>query len=259
MLFARFVPIKDLKEYQLDSMWKLFESYYADIDRSRFLKDLSGKDQVILIISGKDIVGFSTLKTFDMKIDNRKIKVIYSGDTIVHRNFWGQTTLQKAFFSYLLSTYVRNPVQEVYWFLISKGYKTYCLLSRNFPNYWPRHNAPTPPFEAQLLDELASNMFGSAWKPELGVLKFDSPLGSLKGNVAPITDEARQFPDIRFFEQVNPGHAIGDELCCLGKIDARLMHAYPKKLLTRHLGKLMARTNHLMPVLGSSKRARPTN
>lgn len=249
MLHASIVTVSSLQEFQLDGMWKLFESYYADIDHSRFLADLHAKDSVILIKAGKDIVGFSTLKTFDKHLDNRKVKVIYSGDTIVHRNYWGQTALQKAFFSYLVSTYLKNPTKEVYWFLISKGYKTYCLLSRNFPNYWPRHDAPMPDFEGQLLNILSTDMFGEAWKPELGVLKFEQSLGSLKGNVAPITDDARQFADIRFFEKANPAHSLGDELCCLGKIDAQLMRSYPKKLLSRRLGVLIERSGFGFPAL----------
>lgn len=249
MLRASIVPVSSLQEFQLAGMWKLFESYYADIEHNRFLSDLYAKDSVILITAGKEIAGFSTLKTYDREIGNRHVKVIYSGDTIVHRAYWGQTVLQKTFFSFLVSTYLKNPTKDVYWFLISKGYKTYCLLSRNFPNYWPRHDAATPAFETELLGDLATDMFGDSWKPELGVLKFEESLGSLKGNVAPITDDARKFADIRFFEQINAGHAQGDELCCLGKIDAQLMWSYPKKLVSRSLAALKQRSGYAIPAL----------
>lgn len=237
---ARLYKVNKLTPRHIEGMWALFEQYYADIEYSRFISDLNGKSHVIVLEDEKRVIGFTTIKTRDLSHERRKVRVIFSGDTIVHRDYWGQRWLQQAFFLFVLRTYLSNPGRELYWHLISKGYKTYCLMSRGFNNYWPRYDAATPAFERSLMDRLSRDMFGECWKPELGVIQFDASLGSLKADIAPITDADRRYADIRFFEQANPGHISGDELCCLGKIDSRQVLTYAKKLLT-HQMKIIAR------------------
>ena len=128
---------------------------------------------------------------------------------------------------------LRSPLLPTYWFLIAKGYKTYLLLSRNFPEYWPRHDLPTPPWQQAILEALATEKFGDDWNPALGVVCHDEPLGKLRDSVAPISDSELQHPDIRFFTEKNAGHVHGDELCCLGRIDLALCRSYLLKLTLR--------------------------
>lgn len=232
---ARLYEVNKLTPKHIEGMWVLFEQYYTDIEYSRFMSDLNGKSHVILLEDDKRVIGFTTIKTRDLTHEGRKVKVIFSGDTIVHRDYWGQRWLQRAFFLFAVRTYFSNPGRALYWHLISKGYKTYCLMSRGFNDYWPRHDAATPAFERSLMSRLSRDMFGNCWKPELGVIRFDASLGSLKADIAPITEADRWHADIRFFEQANPGHINGDELCCLGKIDGRQFLTYAKKLLTHQM------------------------
>ena len=184
--------------------------------------------------------GFSTIREFKKELNGKAYIAIYSGDTIVTEQYWGQRALQKEFFLYLLKSYVKYPTADIYWFLISKGYKTYLLMTRNFPNCWPRHAVKTPDPVCEIIDHLSLSMFGENWKPEKGLLKFDYESGCLKSDVAPIDDAALLDPDIQYFRQMNPGYALGDELCCLGKIDFELMVSYPVKLLRNSINKRLA-------------------
>src|SRR4029079_15523392 len=111
----------------------------------------SKKEHVIVLRDSGDgsLKGYSTLYVFDASVDGRRVKAVFSGDTIVDDMYWGQSTLQRAFFRYVLALKVRNPTVPLYWFLISKGFRTYLLLSRNFPEYWPRHEASTPAWEGK--------------------------------------------------------------------------------------------------------------
>ena len=47
-----------------------------------------------------------------------------------------------------------RPRAEFYWFLISKGYKTYRFLPLFFREFYPRHDAPTPAWAKEILDAL---------------------------------------------------------------------------------------------------------
>ena len=239
-LKADIVSAKILHPEKLDDMWALFNRYYDDIERGRFESDLSKKSHVILLRDSGDrsLQGFSTLELIPGSILGKSFLAIYSGDTIISKAYWGQTALQRAFTGYTLKYMVRYPTIPVYWFLISKGYKTYLLLSRNYVEHWPRWEHATPPFQRAVIDTLGFNKFGDSWKRDLGVLKFDKPQGKLKEEVAPIDrDLLRQFRDIQFFTEANPGHLEGDELCCLGRVNPAFIANFAMRTSRKLLGR----------------------
>ena len=133
-------PVASLTAADRDAMWAVFSRYYAAVDRARFDADLSAKDDVLLLRDTGDgsLQGFSTIEVYSRRVDGRPFVAVYSGDTVVEEAYWGQTALQRTFFTYLMKTKLRNPTRPVYWYLISKGYKTYLLLARNVPNHFPR-------------------------------------------------------------------------------------------------------------------------
>lgn len=218
-------PVDRLAPSVKRQMWALFQRHYDNVTFEQFIRDLEAKDHVILLHDpGQDgeLAGFSTLEHYQRTVGGRRVAVVYSGDTIVAPRYWGQTALQRAFLGYIVRFKLRHPLTPCYWFLLSKGYKTYLLLSRNFPEHWPNCSHPTPGWERALIHALARDKFGGAWRPELGVLRFGRRQCRLKGDVAPIPPGlSASDAQVRFFSQMNPEHAQGDELCCVGKINLR--------------------------------------
>jgi len=210
-------------------MWQVFESVYSHVSWERFNDDLDHKDHVILLQDEGEIRGFSTVTVDRVDLRGRSVVSIFSGDTVIEPSYRGQTALQWAFFRYIVATKLRNPNKLVVWFLISKGYKTYLLLSRNFTTYFPRRDHPTPPWAEELIRQLATQRFGDALDPTSLVLRFGEDADRLRATAAPIAGQTD--PDIRFFAAHNPGHAQGEELCCVGVVNSHLMLAYPAKLL----------------------------
>jgi hypothetical protein len=166
--------------------------------------------------------GFSTVQALERELGGRRFRVVYSGDTVCDKAYWGQRALQSRFTQTLITEKLKAPHLPLYWFLITKGYKTYLLMAHNFPDFWPRHDAAMPAREGQVLDLLAREKFGAAWRPGQGILRFDECLGRVKPEVAPPDARALENPHVRYFLEKNPGHAEGDELCCLGVVNARL-------------------------------------
>jgi len=219
-LRAVVAPLAEVHSDLRDAMWTLFDNVYADVDRARFDQDLSEKDDVILLFDEGDqsLRGFSTLRVYRRTVEGRDVIVVYSGDTVIAPGYWGQSALHSAFVKYVTACKARHPFVPVYWFLISKGYKTYLLLCRNFPEYWPRQDIPTPAWQTAVMNTLATEKFGHHFVPERGVVQFDRPMGRLRAGMAPIEPEMLEEPDVRFFIEKNPGHEAGDELCCLGRV-----------------------------------------
>jgi len=237
-LSSSIVAVPRLDDATRQEMWELFSSYYCESSYETFVEDLEHKDHVIVLRSRADgsLGGFSTLQCYKTELHGRRAVVVFSGDTLVAIQHWGQTALQNAFFRYIIWAKLSHPLCPVYWFLITKGYKTYLLLSRNFPVYWPRHERSTPAWESALLDTLATEKFGDRWVPERGVLKHMEDSGRLREGVAPVDEEISALrPDIHYFVTKNPGHAEGDELCCIGLVNPTMWANWLRRLTHKKL------------------------
>jgi hypothetical protein len=88
------------------------------------------------------------------------------------------------------------------------------LLPRNFREYWPRHEQPTPEPQLALIDELATRLCGPAWRPARGVV-VRSGQKRMRPSAAPLVLGPGAEPELEFFARANPGHAEGDMLVCL--------------------------------------------
>ena len=217
--------VSSLDELTREAMWQLYERYYLDVDRRRFQEDLSAKTDVILVRDADDgsIRGFGTLLVRTLTADGRTVRILYTGDTVLDRPYWGSSVIQRQFLAYAAKLWLRAPHQPLYWFLISKGFRTYLLLARNLPNSWPHPDRPTPAREMTLLNAAGRAFFGSDYREAEGVVRFDRPQARLREDVAPIDERALAARDIQFFVEKNPGHTRGDELCCLGLIDLEMV------------------------------------
>jgi hypothetical protein len=205
----------------VDAAYVLFENAYAGTDRQRFERDLREKQRVILLHDRHTRVlkGFSTVQI--QRLDRpRRATVIFSGDTVIDREYWGQKQLQSAFTKILVGEKLRAPTRRVYWFLISKGYRTYMLLANAFPRAVPRCDRVDDPELRSVLQTLALSRFGPAFDAERGVVRANGH-ERVRDGIAPITRHHLANPHVAFFVARNPGHALGDELACLA--DVRLM------------------------------------
>lgn len=237
LLRASIIPANSVGTETRARMFELFSRYYTDISKESFATDLSKKNHVILVHDTGDgtLQGFTTIQVLERRIGGRNMRALFSGDTIVAREYWGQTELHRAFLKYLVNLKLKNPFSPLYWFLITKGYKTYLLMARNLLKYWPRCDCPTPEWEASVIETLAKEKYGDAWVPGQGILRFKECPGRLIETVAPITDDIMALPEVRFFVDRNPGHVAGDEFCSLGVIDNRQIVTSALKLAQRYI------------------------
>jgi hypothetical protein len=112
----------------------------------------------------------------------------------------------------------RFPRGSLYWFLISKGYKTYRYLPLFFREYYPRHATPTPPWAKSVIDVLGRQKYPRAYDPTAGIIRAGSTACRLRRHVAAVTFAKLRDPAVSFFVETNPGHELGDELCCIAPL-----------------------------------------
>ncbi len=199
-------------------MFALMTAHYENVAPEKFLCDLSEKDGV-LVFQGDDgtIQGFTTFLLMKQTVANRPIQALFSGDTIINKTCWGQQELFRMFAA-LLRELLERETPPLYWFLLSKGFRTYLLLPMFFRAFYPNYSTPTPSETQAIMNALARAKFGAWYLETPGIVRVLPPADHLTAELAVIPDSKREQPHVRFFLDRNPGYVNGDELVCLAEI-----------------------------------------
>lgn len=223
-LFTKLISTSSLKNSQIDKMYSLFQNYYENVEKEIFLKDLIKKDKVFLLFDKADrqIRGFSTIVSKSYVFQGKTVRVLFSGDTVIDARFWGTSALKIAFAKNMVLEKLRKPFSPLYWFLISKGYKTYLLMSHNFHEFYPHHAKQTPHEYKEMMDYLSQEILGESYSYEEGLLIPKETKDCLKDFVAPIHEKHLQNPHIKFFAEANPDWKKGVELVCMAKVEVKV-------------------------------------
>jgi hypothetical protein len=253
---ADFYPVDQITDQDIDVMHSVFIKYYHNADHKTFVKDLRKKTGAILLKRADDgsIVGFSTIGLIEKTIDNKRCLGLFSGDTVIEKEYWGLPNLQTAFLRFIIKTRIKNPTVNFYWFLISKGYKTYLLMANNWLHYYPRYEEEEDNQRKAIVKTFSDHLFEGIYDETTGLLKFGEGYQKLKEDVAEITDEMKdKYPKIAFFEKVNPTWRQGTELPCIGDISWSFLLWRPFPFAFRKLknaifgSKVRGRTKTLAP------------
>jgi hypothetical protein len=222
-LRATVVAPRELDAATRSAAFALFRAHYEGADQERFERDLADKQRVILLRDRATgaLRGFSTVLYRPVRIGTREAMVVFSGDTVIDRSCWGQKILQSAFASLLFRLKLRHPRRPLYWFLISKGWRTYLLMANAFPRAVPRFDGADAQELRAALNVLATERFGAEYDAAAGVIRYATPHERVRDGVAPVDASVLANPHVRFFVERNPGHADGEELACLAQVRLR--------------------------------------
>ena len=228
-IYARFVKIKNISAQDRQQMFSVFEKYYSGTDFETFEKDMQKKTGVILVRRREDkaIVGFTTVTEYYFIMPNGKPACgVFSGDTIIQKEYWGSRVLQSRFFIYVLTKKIFSGRIPLYWLLISKGFKTYLLLANNFTDYHPHPKGKNANLSS-VVENYCDRLFPGVYNKETQLLDFGNEYQMLKGGVAEISDELKaEKPKVAFFEEKNPTWQRGTELPCVGVLSYKVLFSY---------------------------------
>lgn len=217
------VPRAGLTGGERDEMYVLLDAYFAGTHHAQFEADLAEKEAVILLRDAdtRQIQGFSTIMRLSSCIDGREVVAFFSGDTIVAREYWGDSLLSRLWSQMVFAEadliIAERPGARVYWYLISSGYRTWRFLPVFFREFYPNPEKATPPHQQHILDILGRRKYGNQYLAGTGVVRLRSA-APLRYGVGEVTDHRLRDPQVAFFARMNPRHAEGDELACLTEI-----------------------------------------
>jgi hypothetical protein len=215
-------------------MYALYRSNYADTEPSMFAQDLAAKTHVIMLEDDSGTLrGFSTLQIYESRVNERPVRVIYSGDTIVDPDHWGSSALAFEWIRLAGELKLQRPDVPLYWLLIVKGHRTYRFLPAFAYRYVPHHRVAPDSAEIALRDALAREKFGSAFDSSSALARFSRPQGRLSDALAEIPEHHRRLPEVEFFIERNPHYRRGDELVCLCELSAENLKPLARRVFRR--------------------------
>ena len=232
-LAARIIPPADLTPSERDAMFTLMDGNFENMQRTRFEADMAEKDWVILLEDDAtaNVCGFSTQVLLPFTVNGTAVRCVFSGDTIVDREHRGSRALAMAFGKLACHWIETHPREELYWYLICKGFRTYRVLPVYFHDFHPRFDATMPADLRAVLDVVAQEKFPSRFDREHGIVRAGPDSDRLRSGVGEITSERLLDPHVRFFADRNPGHAEGDELCCIARLTFENFSAVATRLI----------------------------
>jgi hypothetical protein len=211
-LITELVAASDIGPADRDAMFALMDAVYAGMGRAAFEEDLAAKDTCITLRTPSGaLVGFSTQQRLSVETGGTRIDGIFSGDTVIHPDHWGSPALFQAF----SRAFITDRTPPLQWFLISKGHRTYRMLTTFFQRYYPSRREPTPDAARRIMDAYATALYPDDYNPASGVIEYRRPKDRLRDGVAGIAERDLRNPDVTFFVHANPGWAQGQDLVCL--------------------------------------------
>ncbi len=234
------VPIEQVSREDRDTMYSLMTVCYANIHRAAFEADLDAKHWVMQLRSRTtgELIGFSSQVLLQVEVSNVTIDALYSGDTVVDPRHWGDPALAHAWGNFAMDLINRNAGHPLYWFLTSKGFRTYRFLPLFFHEFYPRTGVPTPSWERAVLNALGRRVAPSRFDRRTQIIHADGAKDFLKPEIG--TPQSRTTNDlhVRFFVENNPGHAQGDELCCVAPLSAENFTRAAYRMINLSVGDL---------------------
>ena len=124
-LKSQIIPVKDAPENTIHRMAELMAMTYDGTSIDKLRHDLAGKQVILLLYGGTgEIEGFTTIELFDSSFRGRPVKIVYSGDTVIKEEYRGQTVLMHDWWQFTCPIQRQFCGTDVYWMLISKGWRT---------------------------------------------------------------------------------------------------------------------------------------
>ena len=230
-LESQIVAVNELRPDDIAQMCRLMQAHYEGVTERQFAADLNAKQWAILLHDQGHLYGFSTQVLFDHVYEGGVVKVLFSGDTVIEKSHWGSLALPVAWGRLMLSLLATHPGTDLYWLLTSKGYKTYRFLPVFFREFQPCYNGNQRPLKRNCCKASPFIALEPAMIRSAGILRAEPGNQRLREGIAELDNRRLRDPHVAFFQQLNPGHAQGDELVCLARFHPDNLNPYIRRQL----------------------------
>jgi hypothetical protein len=219
-----------LKDQEILVMLSLMQESYIGVTEISFRKDLFEKSKILLLKEKDSIVGFTTFLFGVHEFDSKKVRICFSGDTVISKSYRGSLSLP-IYWGLCMYEELEKNTDRLYWLLTSKGVKTYRYLPVFFYKFVPSPLNESSELEL-LKNKIAKDCFKDEFDPAKGILVRNKDRQSI---IDWREDEEYilRKKDIytSFFYEKNRKFMLGEELVCLAEFSRDNIKKFIRKTL----------------------------
>jgi hypothetical protein len=168
--------------------------------------------------SENQIQGFTTFVINPKGCNASSYNIVFSGDTIIARDYWGTSELVRGTAYTFGRMLVSDPHKKLYWYLMSKGHRTYMYLPLFFNQFYPSCDSQRQGDLFDIADRASRILYSDAWQPSRGIVTFKESHGQLKPELIEGAWQKKPNPHVQFFLEKNPHFDKGEELICITEL-----------------------------------------
>lgn len=217
-LEIRHITASQLSEKQVQNIIELAaEAFSGDFEAS-IRKDLSSGMEIITVYRAEELLAFHTFKFLDFEVDGTKYRGVYDGDLITKKN---KPKIASLLFTEILKVYHKEQQRcglRLFDLLPLAGTQMYSCLDDLYRKYYPNPYYETPDYEKQVLDALASEIFGRNYDSVRGLISYSNNKYALKTVQPDSNAPKKETPSSLFYLKLNPGFEDGTDLACLAEV-----------------------------------------
>ncbi|HEY2841137.1 MAG TPA: hypothetical protein VGJ26_18420, partial [Pirellulales bacterium] len=104
-LTAEARPVAELTADERRRMFEIMAGHFENVSPSQFFADLDEKDVVVVMndAASCELRGFSTIGRVTAIVDDRPVLALFSGDTVIEPDFWGENAWLSVWARYAFS------------------------------------------------------------------------------------------------------------------------------------------------------------
>ena len=108
--------VTSLFRSEKERMFELMDFHFVGMVFDRFVEDLAEKEWVLLLrdVEEGTIQGFTTAMFIDREVQGVPIRAVYSGDTIINKEYWGEKTMGVLWLKFVLDAHRRCPDRRLF-------------------------------------------------------------------------------------------------------------------------------------------------
>lgn len=215
------VPIDILDTATKAAMVALLGEHFEQVTPTIFEADLADKTHAVMLSDDHGrLAGFSTFALYTAPgPDGDNATIVCSGDTIVSRYARASSALPGAWIQAVHALHAQGENSDLFWLLMTSGYRTYRFLPVFVKGYFPGVGQREDAGLIAWLDRIAAQRWGDQYDPATRIVRLCNAQ-PLQAHLREVPAGRRSDPHIAFFLEHNPGHAKGDELVSLARLNA---------------------------------------
>lgn len=215
------------------NLWKIFQQS-STINLDEFKTKQETLDQYALYFNAQQkLIGYTGIRSYSFKLNTKKYRAIYFGQTIVEKNYRGKKFIQNTVIRLLLKHLMSFNLSNLIIWNDSVSYRPYLVMAKNLKSYYPNMLNTNQEEFRSICNLLGKKYYGAAFCSNTGTIIKPRP--TLRKKELVLSKKDLEDPHIKFYVTKNPNYTQGHGLITFCPATLKNLFFYLRKItLSKH-------------------------